>query len=567
MIDRLLLHESHRFLVSLLQAAAKVGCNQRRSGRIGGHQVILENMAIGKVYLVGAGPGDPGLITLRAVELLKRADVVLYDYLVNPAILRHCRPEAILISLGKHGSGRVRTQAEINELLIAFAQSGSTVVRLKSGDPMVFARAAEELDCLAQSGIPFEIVPGVSAALAAASYAGIPVTHRDTASAVAFVTGQEDADKAESSLDYAALARFPGTLVFYMGVTTAEHWSQALVAAVKPATTPVAILRHVSLPDQKRINTTLGEVGRVVQEQKLRPPVVFIVGEVAAHGPAWSWFEKRPLFGQRVLVTRPAHQAADLANSLAELGAEVLLQPAIEIDPPTRPFLDPVRPDLPKPIRGVPDWSLVDRTLELLDRFDWIVFSSSNGVRNLLDRLPAIGRDVRALGKIKIAAIGPGTADELADYRLTPDVVPDEFRAESLAKSLTSRAAGQRFLLVRASRGREVLAEELTKAGGIVEQVVVYESVDVEVAAPEFAEQMAAGKIDWTTVTSSAIARALAHLFGESLHRTKLVSISPLTSATLRELGYEPAAEAKEYTMAGVVAAIRREAEEGTEGN
>src|SRR5262245_36299837 len=259
-------------------------------------------MATGKVYLVGAGPGDPGLITLRAVELLQRADAVLYDYLVNPAILRHCRADAIKISLGKHGSGRVLSQTQINERLLALSQFCETVVRLKGGDPMTFARASEELDCLVQNGIEFEIVPGITAGLAAAGYAGIPVTQRETASAVAFVTGQEDADKADSTLNYAALAQFPGTLVFYMGVTTAEHWSHALIAAGKPENTPVAIVRRVSLPDQQRIDTTLGELAAVVRTRHLRPPVVFIVGDVAAQGPAWNWLQKRPLFGQTVLV-------------------------------------------------------------------------------------------------------------------------------------------------------------------------------------------------------------------------------------------------------------------------
>jgi uroporphyrinogen III methyltransferase/synthase len=499
-------------------------------------------MAKGKVYLVGAGPGDPGLITLRAVEILDRADAVLYDYLVNPQILRHCRPDAMLISLGKHGGGRVLSQSEINDRLIALAEIYPTVVRLKSGDPMVFARAAEELDCLANQQIAFEIVPGVTAALAAAGYAGIPVTHRDAASAVAFVTGQENADKSDSALDYSALARFPGTLVFYMGVTTSEHWSRALIAGGKPARTPVAILRHVSLPDQQRIDTTLGGVAAIVGEKHLRPPVVFLIGETAAHGPAWSWFEKRPLFGQTVLITRPRDQADDLARPLAELGAHVLFQPAIEIKP-----------------LAITDTS--DRRVDTADRFDWLVFSSSNGVRHFFDRLldPLVQptRDLRALGKIKIAAIGPGTADELSRYHLRADIVPDEYRAESLAQSLAGGAAGKRFLLVRASRGREVLADELTRAGATVEQVVVYESTDVQGADEQITAKMAAGEITWTTVTSSAIARSLVRLFGESLRKTKLVSISPVTSATLRELGFEPATEATHYTMAGVVAAIQ----------
>lgn len=494
-------------------------------------------MPNGKVYLVGAGPGDPGLVTLRAVEVLQRADAVLYDYLVNPAILRHCRAEAAKISLGKHGGGRVFTQAEINERLVSLARAGSQVVRLKSGDPLVFARAAEELDCLVQHKIAFEIVPGVTAALAAASYAGLPVTHRDSASAVALVTGQEDADKADSALDFAALARFPGTLVFYMGVTTVSYWSAALVAAGKSAGTPVAIVRRVSLADQQRLDTTLGEVAALVASRHLRPPVVFIVGEAAAHGETWSWFEKRPLFGQTILVTRPVEQADDLARPLADLGAHVVCQPAIVIGPP-------------------PNQALADRALTQLDHFDWLVFSSANGVRFFLDRLPDVGRDVRALGAIKIACVGSATAAELARYHLRADLVPDEFRAESLAAALQGTATGTRFLLVRASRGREVLSDELTQAGGLVEQVVAYESTDVTGPDEAILADMDAGRIHWTTVTSSAIARSLGRMFGPALHKTKLASISPITSATLRELGYEPAAEAAEYTMTGVVHAI-----------
>jgi uroporphyrinogen III methyltransferase / synthase len=501
----------------------------------------------GKVYLVGAGPGEPGLLTLRGAELLARADAVLYDYLVNPAVLRHCRGGADLISLGTHASGRVMTQDEIHQRLAELAQTCQVIVRLKSGDPMVFARAGEELDFLAQRGIDFEIVPGVTAALAAACYAGIPVTHRDAASAVALVTGQEDEQKSEFSLDYAALARFPGTLVLYMGVTTVRRWSAALITAGKAAKTPVAILRRVSLPNQQRIDTTLGEVASVMESHKLRPPVVFVIGEVASHGAAWSWFEKRPLAGQRVLVTRPAHQAEALAAPLAELGAEILYQPAIKI-------------------RAVADSQPIEKVIDRLAEFDWLVFSSSNGVRHFFDKLLApVGnalpgvprRDTRFLGKIKIAAIGPGTAEELARFHLNADVVPDEFRAEALAESINREATGQRFLLIRASRGREILAEQLAAAGGIVEQVVVYESTDIEQPDAEIAAQMAAGKIEWTTVTSSAIARSLVRLFGESLRKTKLASISPITSGTLREAGLEPVVEAQEYTMAGVVNALQ----------
>jgi uroporphyrinogen III methyltransferase/synthase len=496
-------------------------------------------MPLGKVYLIGAGPGDPGMVTLRGMNLLQQANVVLYDYLVNPTILAHCRPGTLKISLGQHGSGRVMSQDEINQRLAELVNEHGAVVRLKSGDPMVFARAGEELDFLASREIPFEIVPGVTAALAAAAYAGIPVTHRDSASAVAFVTGQEDAAKTDSSLDYAALASFPGTLVFYMGVTTVGHWSQALIAAGKSPDLPVAIVRRVSTPLQERIDTTLGSVAATVAQQRLRPPIVFIVGDVVAHGAAWSWFEKRPLFGQTVLVTRPLDQADDLGRPLAELGANVLVQPAIEI-------------------RSIADPSMVHRAIERLNEFGWLVFSSSNGVRHFFHKLFETGHDLRALGTLKIAAIGPGTAAELARFHLRPDVVPNEYRAESLAASLAGQAIGKRFLIVRANRGREVLAQDLAAAGGIVEQVVAYDSLDVEQPDPQIAGKLATGQIQWISVTSSAIARSLVHLFGESLRNAKIASISPITSATLRELGYEPAVEATEFTMPGVVAAIAK---------
>lgn len=504
----------------------------------------VANRNPGKVYLVGAGPGDPGLITIRGVECLARADVVLYDYLANARLLEHAPAGAELVCLGRHGHGnsdvaRIWTQDEINARLVELARAGKTVVRLKGGDPAIFARGADETMELARQGIEFEVVPGITAALAAGSCAGIPITHRELASAVALVTGHEESDKPWSALDYAALARFPGTLVFYMGVTTAPAWTAALLTNGKPAETPCAIVRRCSLPDQQKWLCRLDEVPNLLgPHSKIRPPVIVIVGEVTAVSPTLSWFEQRPLFGQRIVVTRPREQAAALCGPLEELGAEVLVQPAIEIGPPD-------------------DWSPVDAALARLADFDWLVFSSSNGVRILIDRLLDSGRDLRALGSVRLAAIGPGTADELARYRLFADLVPaDEFRAESLASALAGGAGGKRFLLARASRGREVLADELAAAGGIVEQVVVYTSRDVPTPDKEIADRLAADKIDWVTVTSSAIAHSLVSLFGESLRKAKLVSISPITTATLTELGHPPAAEAKVYTMQGVAEAI-----------
>jgi len=492
---------------------------------------------LGKVYFVGAGPGDPGLITVRGVDCLRQADLVLYDYLVNPAILRHCPPGAELINLGHQHTPLEDRQKHINAQVVQAARQGKIVVRLKSGDPYVFGRSGEEVAAVREAGIPFEVVPGITAALAAAGYAEIPITHAQHASAVALITGhQRKADRGRP-LDYGRLASFPGTLVFYMGLNSAAQWSQALIEHGKPARTPVAVVRRGSWPDQKVIRSTLGEVAAAIAAHQVRPPAVVVVGEVVDLAPAVSWFAALPLVGRRVLVTRPSGQADQLSERLASLGAEVLQQPAVEIADP-------------------PDWQPVDEALTRLDQFDWLVFSSANGVRYLLDRLLATGGDLRRLGKVRLAAIGPGTAAALAAYCLRADLVPEDYRAEGLLESLRGQAQGKRFLLARASRGRQVLAEGLSAAGGYVEQLVVYSSIDVETADPAIYTELAAGRIDWVTVTSSAIARSLVRLFGQQLHRARLASISPVTSAVLNELGFRPAAEARQYTMDGLLDAI-----------
>jgi uroporphyrinogen III methyltransferase/synthase len=488
--------------------------------------------------LVGSGPGDPKLITLRGVECLRRADVILYDYLVNSQILKHTRPDAEQICLGGHGGSRIIPQSEVNQQMIELARQGKTVVRLKGGDSIVFARLSEEAELLRRHEIPYEVVPGITAALAAGSYAGVPLTHRDIASAVALITGQEKSGKGNSTLDYEALARFPGTLVFYMGVTTARTWTTALLRAGKPPDTPVAIVRRCSFPDQTTVRCRLDEVvERLSEPTKMRPPAVIVVGPVASLSHAVTWFEQRALFGQCVLVTRPLEQCREMVDLLADLGAQVAIQPAIRISDP-------------------PDWDPVDRTLQHLDHYDWLVFSSANGVRYLLDRLLTTSGDLRSLGRVRLAAIGPGTSEALAAYHLRADLQPEEYRAEALAEALAAEADGTRFLLVRASRGREVLAERLRSAGREVEQVVVYSSGDVTEPDERIAQALAAGRMDWVTVTSSAIARSLVGLFGDRLRKAKLASISPLTSSALRTLGYEPAVEAQEYTISGVVSAI-----------
>jgi uroporphyrinogen III methyltransferase/synthase len=497
----------------------------------------MTNM-LGKVFLVGAGPGDPGLLTLRGAQCLREADVVLYDYLASPELLIGLRPDVELVCLGKHGRGRLLSQKEINDRMISEARRGRTVVRLKGGDPSIFARLSEELEALHAAAVPYEIVPGVTAAQASASHAGIPLTDRDEASCVAFVTGQESADKNSGhELDYAALAHFPGTLVFYMGVTTAPEWSRALVAHGKSPQTPVAIVRNCTLADQQTIFTTLAEVSDHLGHGKLRPPAIVIVGEVAAEKSIVNWFTSRSLFGHTMLVTRPERQVESMAAKLRQFGADVLVQPAIEISEPR-------------------DWKPVDAAIGRLADFDWLAFTSSNGVHYFLRRLLALGRDLRALGGLQLAAIGPATVEALAEYHLTADIQPNSYRAEALAEALAPQAKGKRFLLARASRGREVLAEMLAAAGGEVTQAVVYESRDVAQPNEDVLAALQAGRITWTTVTSSAIARALVGMFGEALRQTQLAAISPLTAEVLTDLGYPPAVVTETFTTDGIIAAI-----------
>lgn len=497
----------------------------------------------GKVTIVGAGPGDPGFITLRGFAALEQAEVVLYDYLVNPVLLRQAglyaaeRQDVELIGLGRHGEGRLLSQDEVNERMIAAARGGKRVVRLKGGDPAIFGRTAEEIEALEAAGICYEVIPGVTTALAASSVAGIPLTHRDWASCVAFVTGRECFKKDDPSIDIPSLARFPGTLVFYMGVSSAPQWSAELMEAGKSPETPVAIVRRCGLDGQETIITTLGEVPAVLAPGKMRPPAVVIVGDVVRVQADANCLTTRQLFGRTVLVTRPERQAAAMIGALSELGAAAMIQPAITIGPPG-------------------DWKPVDDAIARLADYDWLVFSSANGVQYFLDRILATGGDLRRLANCRLAAIGPATAEALAEYHLRADLQPEEYRAEALAEELAGEAAGKRFLLLRASRGREVLAEALAAAGGLVEQVVVYLSTDVTEADADVVKALESGRIDWVTVTSSAIARSLVRLFGEQLRQARLAAISPLTADVLTEAGYPPTVVASRYTTAGLIEAI-----------
>lgn len=505
---------------------------------------------IGIVYLVGAGPGDPGLLTRRGAELLAQAEVVVYDHLASPRLLDLAPRQAVRICAGKSIGHCTLSQSEINEVLVAQARQGRVVVRLKGGDPFVFGRGAEEAEFLRDAGIPYRIVPGVTAAVGVTAYAGIPITHRDSASAVAFVTGHNAPGSSgeRGRLDWAALAQFPGTLVVYMGVTRLEVLCQTLIRLGKPATTPAALIESGTTARQRTVTATLDDLAAKVAESGLGPPALLVVGDVVARRPALRWFEDRPLFGQRIVVTRPIDEADRAAAELETLGAEALIAPTVVIRP-----LD--------------DFDELDRTIARLVEFDWLVFTSGNGVRHLVDRLESLGRDLRALGHLKLAAIGPVTANALARLHLKPDVVPASFQSEGLVESLLERVKGRRVLLARADRGRTILLDELSKVAH-VEQVAVYRNADVETLPEEILERIEAGTIDWITLTSSAITERLHGLLPESARRrigreVRLASLSPVTTEAAKRLGWPIAAEAKASTWEDLVQAIvERMAEE-----
>ncbi|HWL07812.1 MAG TPA: uroporphyrinogen-III C-methyltransferase [Planctomicrobium sp.] len=492
----------------------------------------------GKVYLVGAGPGDPGLLTLKGQRCLAEADVVLYDGLVNPLLLRHSHARAARTCRVGSGSNRRLDQSEINQQLIEAAKAGKTVVRLKGGDPFIFGRGSEEAAALAAEGIPFEVVPGITAATASAVYAGISLTHRDFASAVAFVTGHEDPAKTETALDYHALALFPGTLVFYMGLHRIDQISKTLQLHGKSASTPVAVISHGSTPLQRTITGTLATIAEQAATAKLHAPSLIIVGDCVTQRETINWFEALPLAGIGVGITRPdghADKAVDLALAL---GAQPILMPTIGIEP-----LD--------------DWSEVDAALDQIGKYDWIIFTSVNSVDALLGRIWQQGGDARQLGKAKLAAIGPATAERLHDYHLHADLVPDEYRGEALAAALASHVKGKRVLWPRASRGREILPEQLTAAGAIFDSLVVYRHVDLDAFPESVIRQLEQGELHWIALSSPSIARNVARLLNDDQKkRVRFAAISPVTEQAAREVGLEIAVVADKFTWDGILNAI-----------
>jgi uroporphyrinogen III methyltransferase/synthase len=476
------------------------------------------------VYLVGAGPGDPGLLTVRARELIAAADVILHDRLIPPGVLDDARGE--LVDVGKIGGGPQVPQEETERRLVEYGRRGGTVVRLKGGDPFVFGRGGEEALVLRAAGIPFEVVPGVTAGIAAPAYAGIPVTQRELSSAVAFVTGHEDPAKPDTALDWPALAAFPGTLVFYMGVRALARIASQLVAGGRPADEPVAVVERGTLPGQRTLLATLADVAERAAAEGIRAPAVTLVGPVARLGGQIAWLEARPLHGRTVAVTRARAQASALAARLRELGAEVVEAPAIRVRP--------LAVELPEP-----------------GGYDLLCVTSPNGAEQLFAHL----RDARALAGVTVAAIGPGTARALRERGVEPDVVPERAVAEGLVEALAGVPV-RRALIARAAEGRDVLPDALRARGAEVDVVALYETVPEPLS--DGAREAAAGA-DYLLFTSASSVRFYAAA-GGSLAGPRLASIGPATSAELREHGAAPDLEADPHTPDGLIAALLADA-------
>lgn len=513
----------------------------------------------GRVYLVGAGPGDPGLLTLRGRECLEKADFVLFDGLASDQMLDFAT-QAELISVGKHGQIPIWTQDRINERLVELARAGNRVVRLKGGDPAVFARTAEELEVLAREQIDFEVVPGITAALAAASYVGIPITHRHHASAVALITGQQQSGDVPQSIDWDALARFPGTIVFYMGVTTVAEWTSKLISAGKDAQTPAAIIRRCTWNDQAVIRCRLSEVAaHLTPASKMRPPVIVIIGAVAALGEDFDWFASRPLHGCGVLVSRASPQNDGLTEQLRELGAEVFQQPAFEVQPPS-------------------DRTSLNTALDAIRTgVDGITFSSSNGVDGLMHHVQEEQHDARMFAGIKLAAVGRATADRLKVYGLRCDVIAGEHavgakpsvgqgncssgkrvqqNAAGLLSTLGGAVDGQRWIVTTTNRSRPDLSEGLRRAGATVIECLAYETRPVETLRPHVESALRAGRVQFTTITSSFVAEAAFSLLHEFRDVVRPVCFGEAVARKLEQLGWPPACMAESHSSESLVQAI-----------
>ncbi len=500
------------------------------------------NIDAPQVYLVGAGPGDAGLITLKGVDALRIADVVIYDFLANERLLEHAKKGAERIYVGKKGRFRHIDQEEITKLIIEHAKRGKRVVRLKGGDPFIFGRGAEEALALAEEGITFEVIPGVTSAISVPAYAGIPLTHRDYASSVTFLTGQEGEGKRTKKL-WEELSIKEGTLVILMGWKRLREITTRLIEEGRAPETPVAVIRWGTLAKQHCVTGNLENIAERVETEGIKPPVIVVVGEIVTLRGKLNWYEKKPLFGKKILVTRTQEQAGSFSRLLEDMGAEVISFPTIRITAPRT-------------------WKPLDRAIKRLSGYHYIVFTSVNGVRFFFERLYKLGYDARHLGGVRLCAIGPATEGALRERGFCVDVVPEEYRAEGIIDALGRRKIkGRRFLLPRAEKAREVLPEEITRLGGSIDVVPAYRTVRPRKEVDSLREFLKRERVDVVTFTSSSTVRNFVSVFrkgelGGLLGDARIACIGPVTEATARSLGLKVHIVPGEYTIPAFAGAI-----------
>ena len=496
----------------------------------------------GKVYLIGAGPGDPTLITVKGMELLKRAEVVVYDYLATPKLLKFAPKNAQFVYVGKKGNvHHAHTQEEINQMLVDHARAGRNVVRLKGGDPFIFGRGGEEIEELCKYNIAFEVVPGVTSATAAATYAGVPITHREYTSSLAFITGHEDPTKGTSNVAWDKIATGIGTLVFYMGIKNLPSIAENLIKNGRDPKTPVAVVRWASTPIQKSVVGTIETIAEVVKEAGITPPALVVVGDVVKLRDKINWFEKRPLFNKRILVTRTREQASELVRLLEDQGADCVEGATIAMEPPD-------------------SWDELDAALARVKEYQWIAFASINAIRYFFDRLREKGMDSRDLSGPKIAAVGIATAEALREYGIVADLVPEEYTGDGLAASMVAQGVkGAKVLIPRAKKAREILPDTLRDNGADVDVVTVYQNVrpkDYEMVR----EELAAGDIDMVTFTSSSTVTNFLEMLGADREKlmagVKCAAIGPITAKTAAKHGLTIDVQPTSYTIPSMVDAI-----------
>ena len=496
----------------------------------------------GKIYLVGGGPGDPGLITVRGVELLRIADCVAVDKLVNPALLDYARKDAEIIGTGKRAGAHSYKQHEINELLIEKAKEGKTVVRLKGGDPCIFGRGAEEATSLAEEGIEFEFVPGITAAIGAAEYTGIMLTHRDYSSAVAFITGHEAENKQESGIDWSALAHFGGSLVFYMGVGNFESISKELITHGMNKNMPAAVVADATLPSQRVVTARISTIAKTCIKEDMRPPAILIVGRAAQPDQRLNWFARKPLAGQTIVITRDTDGNAELAEKIHREGGCAVEFAAIQL-------------------KRLTDTSDFQKALKHIGSYHWVVFTSSNGVETFFNAIDRFGKDARIFNKARVAAIGSITRASLKSFGIHADFVPDTYTGRELGKQLAKleNLAGRKILLLRSAIASKELAEKLKTTGAIVDDIPIYTTETAECDTTNIVDAIRSDKIHWLTFTSSSTVRGFFEQVETSIIKSakvRIASIGPVTTEQLKKLHLKIDVEARPHTTDGLVDAL-----------